>query len=146
LVSNNEIQTQGMRINIIILTIGLGISALLLTRCDQTTYKQGELLYVKFCSNCHSEDGKGLKALIPPLAGADYLKQHQDELACIIKHGISSKIKVNGVEFEQPMPGVPQLSDFEITNIINYINQAWANDYGYVKIANVRKSLMSCDK
>ncbi|MBK8706435.1 MAG: cytochrome c [Saprospiraceae bacterium] len=135
-----------MRIQAVLPAVILAICMGLLTRCDQTTYKQGELLYVKFCSNCHAEDGKGLKALIPPLAGADYLKQHQDELACIIKYGISSKIKVNGVEFEQPMPGVPQLSDFEITNIINYINQAWGNDYGYVKIAYVRKSLKVCDK
>jgi mono/diheme cytochrome c family protein len=135
-----------MRFSKIFVATALTCCTVLLTRCDQTTYKQGELLYVKFCSNCHAEDGKGLKALIPPLAGADYLQQHQDELACIIKYGISSKIKVNGVEFEQPMPGVPQLSDFEITNIINYINQAWGNDYGYVKIANVRKSLKICDK
>jgi mono/diheme cytochrome c family protein len=135
-----------MRIQVVLSAVVLASCMGLLTRCDQTTYKQGELLYVKFCSNCHAEDGKGLKALIPPLAGADYLKQNQGELACIIKYGISSKIKVNGVEFEQPMPGVPQLSDFEITNIINYINQAWGNDYGYVKIANARKSLKSCDK
>lgn len=118
----------------------------LLTRCDQTTYKQGELLYEKFCSNCHSSDGKGLKALIPPLAGADYLQQNQDQLACIIKYGISDTIIVNGVTFQQPMPGVPQLSDFEITNIINYINQAWGNDYGYVKIARVRDALKACKK
>ncbi len=118
----------------------------LLSRCDQTSYKQGELLYVKFCSNCHAVDGKGLKALIPPLAGADYLQRRQDQLGCIIKYGLSEKIIVNGVEFEQPMPGVPQLSDFEITNIINYINQAWGNDYGYVKIADVRNSLKNCNK
>jgi hypothetical protein len=42
------------------------------------------------------------------------------------------------------MVGIPQLSDFEITNVINYINSAWGNDYGYTKITEVQEALETC--
>jgi hypothetical protein len=42
------------------------------------------------------------------------------------------------------MAGIPQLTDFEITNVINYINTAWGNDYGYTKITEVQEALKDC--
>lgn len=91
------------------------------------------------------EDGQGLKGLIPPLANADYLKNNQAQIACIIRHGMQGTILVNGKEYEQIMQPIPQLSDFEIANVINYINQAWGNDYGFVPINEVQASLKKCD-
>ncbi len=121
------------------------LASIWLISCEGNPYKQGAILYENFCVNCHMEDGSGLEGLIPPLAGADYLKENNLQTACIIRKGISDTILVNGRQYTDPMAGIPQLSDFEINNIINYINHAWGNDYGYVKLEDVRQTLENCN-
>ncbi len=114
--------------------------------CDRQPYRQGAILYNNFCANCHMEDGSGLEGLIPPLAGADYLRERQELIPCIIRYGQKGEIVVNGRTYgQQEMPAVPQLTDFEITNVINYLNHAWGNDYGVVKYETVRQALESCE-
>ena len=90
------------------------------------------------------EDGSGLESLIPPLAGSDYLRNNSLKTACIIRYGQNEPIQVNGVLYTNPMPGTKRLSDFEITNITNYILQAWGNDYGIVKLGDIREELKNC--
>lgn len=114
------------------------------TSCSNNAFKQGEILYTNFCANCHMSDGSGLGGNIPPLAGSDYVKNAPVNMACIIRYGISDSIIVNGKTYGQPMAGVPALSDFEIANIINYINHSWGNDFGYVQIGEVQKALNNC--
>ena len=89
-------------------------------------------------------DGTGLRANIPPLAGADYLKKQQDKISCIIRNGQVGEIVVNGITYDEPMAGITTLSDFQIANIINYINHAWGNDYGFVKVEDIRQQLENC--
>lgn len=113
--------------------------------CDETPYKQGAILYENFCASCHMDDGSGLAGNIPPLAQSDYLANHQKELACIIHNGQQGEIIVNGITYNNPMPGVPQLTDFEIANIINYINHAWGNELGFYQIDEVRTNLEQCE-
>ena len=92
------------------------------------------------------DDGSGLGGNIPPLANADYVRNSQEQIACIIRYGMEGEIMVNGRTYNQAMEGIPQLTDFEITNIINYINHAWGNDYGVVKLADVRSRLENCQE
>ncbi len=113
-------------------------------RCSSSPYIQGEILYSNFCESCHMADGSGLGAEIPPLAGADYLQNNPDKIACMIRHGLSEEIIVNGVTYNQLMPGIEVLSDVEITNIVNYINQAWGNNYSTVTLGEVRAQLEAC--
>ncbi len=89
-------------------------------------------------------DGSGLGGNIPPLAGSDYIKNDPVKMACIIRYGISDSIVVNGRKYGQPMEGIQKLSDFEIANIINYINHSWGNQYGFVQIGEVREALNNC--
>lgn len=123
-----------------------GISILLfLTNCNtRKRFWQGEILYNNFCANCHMEDGTGLRGLIPPLANADYFAADPASMACIIRYGMEGEVVVNDTTYNQAMPGVPQLTDFEVANVINYINQAWGNDYGYVKFEEVKRVLEAC--
>lgn len=118
----------------------------LIVSCDRENFKQGEWLYLNKCGNCHMEEGLGLKQLIPPVAGADWVKDNQDKLACIIRYGMEGPVTVNGEEYNQIMPGVPELTDTEVTNIINYINHSWGNDYGYRKFKEVRQALEGCKR
>jgi hypothetical protein len=91
------------------------------------------------------DDGSGLGANIPPLAGADYLRDNQDKLACIIRYGLADTIFVNGVQYDLPMVGIEGLTEFQIANIINYINQAWGNTYGFAKVEDLRQQLEACE-
>lgn len=115
------------------------------TACQSEPFKQGKILYTNFCANCHMDDGSGLEGIYPPLANADYIAEDPLKMVCIIRNGMEGEIVVNGKTYNQPMEGIPQLTEFEISNIINYINQAWGNEYGFVKMGNIRTQLENCE-
>ena len=112
--------------------------------CNNNPYKQGEVLFNNYCAPCHSEDGSGLRSLIPPLAQSDYLKKQKDQLPCIIRYGLNDTIYVNGKMFNEPMEGIPSLNDVEIANIINYIDQEWNYQLGYISKPKVKQQLENC--
>jgi mono/diheme cytochrome c family protein len=83
--------------------------------------------------------------LIPPLANSDFLTNHRADLPCIIRKGQKGTIVVNGVTYgQQEMPAVPKLSDFEITNVLNFINQEWGNTGATWTVEAVREGLKKC--
>lgn len=118
----------------------------LIESCNDNPYKQGEMIYQTQCANCHMEDGSGLEGNMPPLAGADYIAKDPYIMVCIIKYGMEGEIVVNGKTYNQAMEGIQEITDFQITNVINYINHAWGNDYGLAKVQEVRKRLEECEK
>lgn len=114
--------------------------------CRESPYVHGKILYENFCEQCHFENGEGLKNLIPPLVGSDYLEKQKKSLPCIIRYGMKGPVVVNGVTYNQEMTPSLKLKDSEITNVINYINSAWGNDYGYMTIVEVQEALKNCEK
>ncbi len=90
------------------------------------------------------EDGQGLVGNIPPLAGSDKIRKDPAYMSCVIRMGVQGPIEIDGVLYNQAMPGNKDLTEFEITNIINYINQAWGNDFGYTSVGEVREKLDAC--
>lgn len=133
-----------MRRTISALVILLLVGALLWACENRRSYRQGESLYKTHCASCHIDDGLGLRGVIPPLAGSDYLARDPTRTACIIRNGLQGEIIVNGITYKEPMAAIPQLSDFQIANIINYINSAWGNELGYVSVPEIRKRLEEC--
>ncbi|QDA61696.1 c-type cytochrome [Hymenobacter jejuensis] len=127
----------------------LGGTAVLLgvlaTGCFTERKNEGARLYKQTCANCHGEQGQGLRRLIPPLAGADYLKQHRAELPCLIRRGYKGQMVVNGVDYNQVMPGNEPLTDSQITNILNYIQTAWGNKGEVYTIREVSQQLGACN-
>jgi len=119
----------------------LATCLLFLLSCEETKYAQGKKLYTIACESCHMEDGQGLQGIIPPLAQADYLREHQEDLVSIITKGIADTIMVNGILYAQPMEGISTLTPVQTTNIINYINTAWGNDYPIVSLAWVEEKM-----
>lgn len=112
--------------------------------CQPNPYREGERLYKTHCANCHMEDGAGLHALIPPLAGSDYLKNHRQKLPCLVRYGIKDTIVVNGQVFAEQMPGVATLSEIQIVNILNFVNTSWGNQIEPFRLEETRTLLEKC--
>jgi mono/diheme cytochrome c family protein len=111
---------------------------------EKTNYPEGKQLYELHCASCHGKQGEGLESLIPPLAAADMLQNNAVEVACWIRKGLEGKILVNGKEFENVMPPNERLSNTEITNIINYVQNAWGNKHKFITLEEVNQVLKNC--
>ncbi len=105
---------------------------------------QGAKIYATYCANCHQQDGKGLASLYPPLAGSDYLLEDMARAACIIKNGQSKEIVVNGVTYNQMMPGNP-ITNLEIAEVLTYIGNAWGNEAGLIGVKDVDQWIDACE-
>ncbi|MDH7912936.1 cytochrome c [Winogradskyella sp. SYSU M77433] len=129
------------------LSIKLILVVFLLTSCDsnkkknqEVTYsqepsnieasiKRGKVVYQGMCTTCHLDNGKGVPKAFPPLAGSDFLKENQDKSITAVKKGMNGKIVVNGTKYNSVMSPLG-LSDEEVADVMNYINNSWGNDYG----------------
>jgi cytochrome c551 len=107
-------------------------------------YNQGEQLYSQHCSNCHQKDGQGLGRLYPPLNKSDYMENNFNDVLCLIRNGKNGELIVNGVTFNQPMPGIPSLTDLEIAEIATYIYNTWDKKKGIIEVKKVSTILESC--
>lgn len=112
--------------------------------CERSPYQDGARIYKNYCANCHMDSGEGLGALIPPVAGADYLTKNHDQLPCLIRYGLQDSIVVNGKIYAEKMPAAAQLSDIDITNVLNYVNTQLGNQNRIFTLAEVRASLEKC--
>jgi len=106
---------------------------------------QGAKIFTTYCANCHQNDGKGLASLYPPLAGSDYLLENVSRAACIIKNGQAKEIVVNGVTYNQLMPGNP-ITNLEIAEVLTYITNSWGNDAGLIGVKDVDKWIAKCEE
>jgi cytochrome c551 len=112
----------------------------------QQYYVQGEQLYIKHCSNCHQKNGKGLGLVYPPLDQSDFLDKNFEQTICLMKQGVSGELLVNGKNFNQPMPGIPNLTDLEVAEIATYIYNTWTHQRGLIDVKQTEKIIRSCSQ
>ncbi len=95
---------------------------------DKTSesYKRGKDVFNDFCVTCHLSNGKGVPGNFPPLDGSDWLTKKRTESIHALKYGLSGPIKVNGEEYNSVMVQMG-LSDQEVADVMNYINNSWSN-------------------
>ena len=91
--------------------------------------ERGKLVYNDLCITCHMSNGEGAPKVFPPLAQSDYLKNNQEESIKGIKNGMSGEIIVNGITYNSVMAPLG-LSNEEVADVMNYINNSWGNNYG----------------
>ena len=113
--------------------------------CDYKPRNQGKSLYNKHCQSCHMENGQGLGALMPPVANSDYVRDHSQELACLIRNGISGKITVNGVTYNSEMPGNRQLTEVEVNNLIHFLLVDFNNQESAYSLKEIKEQLQNCE-
>jgi mono/diheme cytochrome c family protein len=107
-------------------------------------YNQGEQLYEKNCSNCHQKNGTGLGRLYPPLNKSDYMSKNFDAVICLMRFGKKGELTVNGISFNQEMPGIPTLTDLEIAEIATYIYNTWEHQRGMIEVKAVSRIMENC--
>ena len=90
---------------------------------------RGKTIYNESCITCHMGKGEGVLGTFPPLAKADYLIKTPEKAIMAIKYGLQGKIKVNGKAYDNMMPPAG-LSDDEVADVMNYIQNSWGNTSG----------------
>jgi mono/diheme cytochrome c family protein len=97
----------------------------------------GRVLYQAQCSSCHRTDGKGFRAMYPPLAQSDFFAGNPRRLLAVVMEGLSGPITVNGARYDQIMPPLNYLTDEEIASVTTYVLNNFGNQGGKITVEEV---------
>ncbi|WP_192821551.1 cytochrome c [Rufibacter sp. LB8] len=89
--------------------------------------QRGERVYQANCQSCHLPKGEGVPGTFPPLAPSDFLLKDQTRAINVVVHGLRGPIKVNGKKYDLEMPAQAFLTDQEIADVMNYVQNSWGN-------------------
>lgn len=87
---------------------------------------RGQDIYIAQCMSCHLENGEGIEDVYPPLAKSDYLMADKERSIDNVIHGMTGEIVVNGKTYNMEMTPF-DLSDQEVSDVLNYIRNSWGN-------------------
>jgi mono/diheme cytochrome c family protein len=105
--------------------------------CNEVNYTQGQRIYNANCSNCHMEDGSGLKNLIPSLDKNPLITEIDSKVIAIIHYGVNAD---SLGKTDKYMPAHKKMSDVEMTNLLNFLQERF-NPPGYeFKLDEVKKT------
>ena len=119
------------------------VAIVVMLSCEKSG-SSGQSLYNQHCANCHLGNGEGLGELIPSIVNSSVLAT-SDSLACMIRNGVKSENEGNSVFEGYSMPPNNQLSEIEITNIINYARGEFLSNSQPILLPQVKKSLENCN-
>ncbi|MEO1032967.1 MAG: cytochrome c [Bacteroidota bacterium] len=109
----------------------------------KASMERGKSVYNDLCITCHMANGKGAPRVFPPLAQSDYLKNNQERSIIGVKNGMKGELVVNGITYNSVMTPLG-LSDKEVADVMNYINNSWGNNFGKLitpeEVTNVIKN------
>ncbi len=103
----------------------------------KASMKRGQEIYINYCLSCHLEQGEGIEGVYPPLAKSDYLMADKKRSIVQILNGVKGEMVVNGKTYNLEMPGF-DLSDEEVSDVLNYIRNSWGNKGGAVTPTEVK--------
>ena len=98
--------------------------------------QRGRILYLAHCSMCHQVTGAGVPGSYPPLAGADYLRDHRREAILALLEGLDRPLTVNGRSYHGRMPPAV-LNDLQVADVMTFVLNSWGNPGGTVSPAEV---------
>ena len=123
----------------ILLVCSLILCSVYLTECNTIKFKHGERAYLRYCADCHMEDGKGVAKLYPSLFDSDLVADSKI-LPCLIVNGYNDSMTI------MQMVPVEGISSIDITNITNYLRQDLLSLEGTVTIQQVDRTLENCSQ
>lgn len=98
---------------------------------------RGKEVYTTYCISCHMEQGEGIESIYPPLAKSDYLMADKKRAIQQTLYGVSGEMVVNGVTYNGEMTGF-DLSDTEVSDVLNYVRNSFGNKGGAITPAEVK--------
>lgn len=104
----------------------------------KSSVTRGKKTYVANCVSCHMEKGEGIEDAYPPLAKSDYMMADKKRSIRQVLRGVSGEIKVNGKVYNIDMSGFDQLSDQEVSDVLNYVRNSFGNKGDAVTPAQVK--------
>lgn len=102
--------------------------------------ERGQIIYTNNCVACHQAKGEGIEKAFPPLAGSDYVKNHNKAISAVI-NGLEGPIQVNGKVFNGVMPALA-LTDEDVANVLTYVYNSWGNSGDEIvpgEVSSIRK-------
>jgi nitrite reductase (NO-forming)/hydroxylamine reductase len=94
---------------------------------------EGETAFVNTCSPCHRVNGQGMPGVFPPLAGSDFIaSQDKTLIVSSVLQGMTGRMVINGVEYDNVMPPMSHLPDAEVAKILTYVFNSWGNPGGMI--------------
>ena len=106
---------------------------------DPEVHKRGQALYTTHCIACHGPEGKGVVGAFPPLDGSAWAVSEASVPIRIVLHGLQGPIVVAGEKYNAIMPGIPTLTDQEVSDVLTYVRQSWSNDGSPVRVEKVKE-------
>ena len=93
-------------------------------------------IYNTNCKACHQATGQGMAGVFPPLAKSDYLTDKEATIKQVL-HGSTGELVVNGVTYNGTMTPFSNLSDEEISEVLNFVYNSWGNIPAEVTVEEV---------
>ena len=135
-----------------VVTVLLMWQAPVLAQGDATSSAQaGKQVFDSSCVACHQSSGQGVPGTFPPLAG--YVpkilakKDGRTTIEHIVLFGMTGEITADGNSYNGTMPTWGKIiSDQQITDVLNYIAQAWGDskdlpkDFKPFTLAEIQKA------
>lgn len=113
-------------------------------KVEEAVMRTGKLVYESQCIACHVSDGKGVRRMIPSLAGnAQIQAAHTDNLMRAVLLGLEGP-QTHANPTGAGMPRFDwRLSDGEVAAVLTYIRSSWGNQAAPVSEAAVRDARAS---
>lgn len=122
---------------LLLVLAGIAITTTI-TNCNSTKFPFGERIYQSKCADCHMDDGNGLSSLYPSLKTENILTL-KERIPCIIRNGVNDTTSII------QMLAMPEISEVEITNVINYILQDLNQLDEEVFLNEVKEIIQNCN-
>lgn len=100
---------------------------------------RGGLGYTQFCVDCHRQDGLGVKAMFPALAGNPSVVATDPTTLLHISLTGWKTVETTTHPRVYTMPGFARLSDQEIAEILSFVRTSWGNQAAPVTVQQVKK-------
>jgi mono/diheme cytochrome c family protein len=105
----------------------------------------GQAQYKASCSQCHGDNGEGIKTLVPPLDKSDFAAKNFDSIPCWLKFGLNHPIKVNDTLYDQPMYPNPTMDEVQTANVMNYMSKEFFGLNHELNPDSIRKHWQNCN-
>jgi mono/diheme cytochrome c family protein len=100
--------------------------------------RRGQEVFNATCILCHKENGQGQPGVYPPLANSDFLLKDTKRAIDIVLNGLNGEIIVNGKIYNLDMPAQKQLTDQQVTDVLNFVRNSWGNKGKAISVTQVK--------